>query len=64
MFPDNIVQACTQQVSTFYKRKNVTVNLTNDSAAYRVEISKELKYTDGTNVNSYTLFKQLNTLTS
>jgi hypothetical protein len=55
MFPDNIVQACSQQISTVYKRVKITKvtfnNITNLNETIKVEeIIKELKYIDGTNV--------------
>ena len=57
MFPDNIIQACTQQVSTVYRKKSILVhlanetNITNSSVMHTtVQLVKELKYTDGTNV--------------
>ena len=56
MFPDNIVQACSQQISTHYKRVKVnqtmpSVNATAPAVFSEVEVLiNELKYNDGTNV--------------
>lgn len=65
MFPENLMQACFQQVATVYKvkdviRSNVAVNatllaalkrnLTNNTFIVEEHIIKQLKYTDGTNV--------------
>jgi hypothetical protein len=53
MFPENIIQACTQQISTIYRKKKVLVNLgniTSNESIFAFEVVKDLKYTDGTNV--------------
>lgn len=61
MFPDNIVQACTKQISTSYK--NITVNVTvfnnitklNEIVEQEQEIA-QLNYIEGTNVMGLVVF--------
>lgn len=62
MFPENIVQACSQQLSTVYKSKqiieNKLVNDTNTSVVTMV-VTRELKYVDGTNVMGLLFYNSL-----
>lgn len=61
-FPDNIVQACSQQIATSYKRIMVNQTIGNDSITGlpiygQVEVLvTELKYVNGTNVMGLVVF--------
>lgn len=59
-FPDNIVQACSQQIATSYKRMmvNQTMNNSRGEPIYgEVEVMvTQLKYVDGTNVMGLVVF--------
>jgi hypothetical protein len=55
MFPENIIQAATQSIGTSYKRvvkhvliRNSTTNVTVNTTV--IELIREIKYADGTNV--------------
>ena len=57
MFPENIIQACSQQITTKYAKKKIVqaVNLTSGALASNgtqevFQTVRELKYVDGTNV--------------
>lgn len=64
MFPENVVQACSQQLSTSYRRVtkkvlNATLaNLTNGAQTHsEIEVLvREIKYIDGTNVMGLVVF--------
>ena len=55
MFPENIIQAATQSIGTSYKKvvknvliRNATTNMTVNTTV--IELIREIKYADGTNV--------------
>lgn len=65
MFPENIVQACSKQVATSYKRVlketnvttfNVTLNQNVTQTITSTIVTRELKYVDGTNVMGLVVF--------
>jgi solute carrier family 1 (high affinity glutamate transporter) protein 2 len=68
MFPENVVQACAQQVGTVYRTVNITkevaanvvfpngTNTTITTLVVESKIIKELKYSDGTNVMGLVVF--------
>jgi hypothetical protein len=55
MFPENIIQAATQSIGTSYRKvvkqvaiRNMTTNTTVNTTV--IELIRETKYADGTNV--------------
>jgi solute carrier family 1 (high affinity glutamate transporter) protein 2 len=64
MFPENVVQACSQQIGTSYKRvtksllNETLTKLNNGTKSYdQVEVMvREIKYIDGTNVMGLVVF--------
>ena len=68
MFPENIVQACAQQIGTVYRKVNITKELTKTELlangsnitisviTYEPKILRELRYSDGTNVMGLVVF--------
>jgi hypothetical protein len=57
MFPENIIQACSQQITTKYAKKKIVqaVNLSSSALVSNgtqeiFQTVRELKYVDGTNV--------------
>ena len=61
MFPENIVQACTQQIATSYKRILVNTTIGNDSLGNpiygKIEVVvSNLSYVNGTNVMGLVVF--------
>lgn len=60
-FPDNIVQACSQQIATSYKRRMKNVLVANNTLGEPIyeqieEVITELKYVSGTNVMGLVVF--------
>lgn len=62
MFPENIVQACSQQISTSYKRipdglkENKTLSNGTEIIVTMDQMIREIKYIDGTNVMGLVVF--------
>ena len=55
MFPENIIQAATQSIGTSYRKITKQVTIVNATTGAKVnqtivELIREIKYADGTNV--------------